>query len=46
MRETMRGVHGVPGAIGLHVAQNALAEQREVADEIQHLVAHELVGIA
>ncbi len=34
------------GAVGLDVAQNALAEEREVADEVQHLVAHELVGEA
>src|ERR1035437_8784642 len=40
------GVHSVSGTIGLDVAKNVLAEQGEVADEVQHLVPHELVGVA
>src|SRR5271157_1783164 len=39
------GVHGVPGAIGFDVAQNALAEQRQVPDQVEHLVAHEFVRV-
>src|SRR5664279_1804030 len=41
-----RGMHGVSGAVGLDVAEYLFPEQREVADEVKHFVAHELVGIA
>ena len=41
-----RDVHGVAGAIGDHAAQDAVAEQRQVSDQVQHLVADELIVIA
>ncbi len=39
-------VHSVPGAVGLDVAENPLAKQRQVAYQVQHLVADELVSEA
>jgi 6-phosphogluconolactonase len=41
-----RGVHGVAGALGHHVALDAPSGQSQVADQVQHLVAHILVGKA
>jgi hypothetical protein len=40
------GVHGVTGAFGYHVALDAAAGEREVADEVEHFVANVLVGKA
>jgi len=37
------GVHGVSGAVGFDVAEDALAEEGEVADEVEDLVADEFV---
>src|SRR5271169_6568941 len=39
-------VQRVSGAVGLDVAQNALAEEGEVTDEVEDFVADELVGEA
>src|ERR1017187_5698205 len=41
-----RGVHGVARALGDDVALDAPAGERKVADQIEYLVAHELVGKA
>jgi len=38
-----RGVHGVSGALGYDVAKNVVAGESEVADEVEDLVANELV---
>ena len=41
-----RGVHGVAGALGHHVAFDAAAGQSQVADQVEHLVAHIFIGEA
>ena len=40
------GVHGVAGSLGDDAAPDAAAGEGEVADEVEDLVAHELVGEA
>ena len=37
-------VHGVAGAIGFHVPNQRPAQQREIANDVQNLVAAEFVG--
>src|ERR1700684_533150 len=37
------GVHGVSGAVGDNVAENLPAEQGQIADEVENLVAHKFV---
>src|SRR5579863_10335695 len=37
-------MHGVTGAVGDHFAENLLAQQREISDQVENLVAHEFVG--
>ena len=39
-------MHGVAGALGDHVAQQRLADQRQVADQVERLVAAAFVGEA
>ena len=39
-----RSVHRVSGAVGHHAPQHLVANQREIADQVQHLVPHKLVG--
>ena len=41
-----RGVHGMAGAFGDDAAEDAVAGEREIADEVEHLVANEFVGKA
>jgi hypothetical protein len=41
-----RGMHGVAGALGDDAALDTAPGEREVADEVEHLVADELVGKA
>ena len=41
-----RGVHGVPGALGHHVALDAMPGQGQVANQVKHLVPHILIGKA
>src|SRR3984885_6079353 len=36
-------LHGVPRPLGYHVTKNMMAGQREIADQVQDLVPHELV---
>ena len=39
-----RGVHRVPGALGDHVPQKRLADQRQVADQVEHFMPAALVA--
>src|SRR5438445_13617182 len=39
-------VERVAGVARDHVTEDGPAQQREVADEVEHLVAHELVAVA
>src|SRR6185312_7841406 len=41
-----RGVHGVSGAIGNHIAQYLFAKQRQVPDQVEDFVADEFIRIA
>ena len=41
-----RGVHGVSGALGDDVAEDVMAGEGEVADEVEDLVADELIAEA
>src|SRR3954465_699948 len=40
------GVHGVSSAVSHDAPKNAMAKQRKVADQVQHLVSDELIRIA
>src|SRR5438270_8863274 len=41
-----RCVHSVSGAVGHHAAYNTLAQQGQIANQIQHLVAYEFIVVA
>ena len=38
------GVHGVSGSLGHHVALDAFARQRQVADQVENFVTDKFVG--
>ena len=37
------GMHRVSGAVGHHLTQHLLPQQRQVADQVEHLVPNELI---